>query len=411
MELKDSPNSFYSNYLLTQFFATGSFPDYDGNRTWIVECLKHEQQYPTSMLATNSLARAYFGRRHHQKAVLDDGIRTYSKALLALREDLKDPRKSLSFDVLAATASLTLYEHLMFTTTQGWIQRTQGVARLIEISGPKRFLKYPERAILDMNRQSLIIQALTSRKRTFLEQKRWIEVAWPESNARPQMVILHDIFTRLPGITEDILRTKNDPSFGEGFLLATQQSIDQVVADLRALELDMLMDESYLAGEEHSDPASPGNPFDKRVIYQSIIAANAWTSFDTILIIALEWQYRSRHLDWQKGTKHQGYELIPETRQYALHICQSVEYLLQPQWMHSGAFYLLFPARVAYYALPIESLEAHWLVGILESIAMVSGFEMARNVLTNVQINEEKPDGTYGHAVQVSTVATPARVP
>lgn len=392
-ELKDSPTSFYFNYLLNQLFGTGGFQDFEGNEKWITVCLTREQQHPTSILATKALAQAYFGRHQGYQDVVDDASRTYGKALLALCNDLKYPAKNFSYDTLAATVALELYEQLVFTTKQGWVLHSQGAARLIEMSGPKRFLKYPDRAIFDMNRQILILQALTSRKRTFLEQARWIEVAWPEPTERPLIVRLLDVFAKLPGMTEDILRMENDPGVSEAFVFTTQRKINDIVDELRLLELDMLVDESRIAEEESASSTSPSKPFDTEVKYQSLIAANLWITFDAVLILALEWQYKSRHLDWQKGTNHEGCELIPGIRQYALHICKSVEYLLQTRWMHSGAYYLILPARVAFMALPVASPEAIWIVGVLERIAIASGFEMARNVLTNVQINEKRPRG------------------
>jgi Fungal specific transcription factor domain len=395
-ELKESPNSFYFNYLLNQFMATGRSRDFDGSQTWLTVCLSREQEHPASVLATEALAKAYFGRLQGYQDVVNNGSRTYSQALLALCENLKDPQKSLSYDTLAASAVLTFYEYLVFTTKQGWVMHSQGVARLIEMRGPERFLEFPYRAILNTHRQILIIQALASRKRTFLEQARWIEVAWPEPTGRPPIVRVHDIFARLPGMTEDILRMEDDPSVSAGFVLVTQRKIDKIVDELRVLELDMLVDDSRMAEEESTSAASPTNPFATEVKYPSLVAASLWTSFDAIMILALEWQYKSRHPEWQKGTNHEGCELVPETRQYALHICKSVEYLLQPQWMHSGAFYLIFPTRVAFMALPVASPEALWIVGILERMATASGFEMARNVLTNVQINEKEEGGMNG---------------
>ena len=409
--LKDKPENVYLGYLLSHLFATGRGSDYSGTEVWLSVCLRNEEGHPTSNLATQALAKAYFGRRHRQQDIIDAGSRSYGRALLALCEDLGDARKSLSFDVLAATATLTLYEHLIFSTRQGWVQHSQGTARLIEMRGPENFRTYPDRAILDMNRQIIILQALVARKRTFLEQDKWIEVAWPESTPRPLIVRLHDIFAKFPGMTEDVLKMETDPEVGADFVLRTQQHIDKIVDDLRMIEQEMLVDESYKVEEQPIPPASPSRPFDTDIRYQSVIVANIWTSFDAFLIIALEWQYKSRHLDWQKGINHEGYGLIPETRKYALNICRSVEYLLQPQWMHAGAFYLLFPSRIAFYALPVSSPEALWLVGVLERIAIKSGFEMARNVLMNVQINEKKPsDADQSKVMPLRALPAPSEV-
>jgi len=48
-------------------------------------------------------------------------------------------------------------------------------------------------------------------------------------------------------------------------------------------------------------------------------------------------------------------------QQHALDICHGVDYPLQPARQHLGAFYLLFPARIAYLVMPRQLREAQWL--------------------------------------------------
>lgn len=65
--------------------------------------------------------------------------------------------------------------------------------------------------------------------------------------------------------------------------------------------------------------------------------------------------------------------------------------------MHSRAFYLHFPFPASFYALSVSSPEALRLVGVLECIVTTGGFEMARNVLTNEQVNEKGSSGALDH--------------
>ena len=383
-QLNDSPQNVYFCFLVRQFFATGRFQDVSGNQTWMTACVSDEKAYPTATLAIRSLAAGYFGRRNSQKTIIDEGSRLYGRALLALCEGLQDPARSLSYDVLAATMTLSLYEYVAFTTRQGWVQHSQGVAKMIEMRGPKAFLEYPDRAILEMNRPVLIMQALAARRRTFLEDKEWINAAWPDPTIhRPSIVRLYDIFCHVPGLTEDVLRCQTDRKVSENFISKTQRKADHIIEDLRALSEHMRTDGYHYTREI---PAGLGAPFDTALEYDTLLAAAAQTSFDAIMIQALEFQHRSRHLEWEKVSDHEGYKDIPEIRQCAVRICRSVEYLIQPQWKHSGAFCILFPARLAFFALPKP--EAIWLAGILQVIADTSGFELARNILTNISVND-----------------------
>jgi hypothetical protein len=93
------------------------------------------------------------------------------------------------------------------------------------------------------------------------------------------------------------------------------------------------------------------------------------------------------HLEWQRGVDHKGMESLPAVvQQHALDICRSVDYLLQPAHQHLGAFYLLFPARIAYLAMPRQSREAQWLAAVLQQLVDTSGFELARNIFSNLPV-------------------------
>ena len=59
----------------------------------------------------------------------------------------------------------------------------------------------------------------------------------------------------------------------------------------------------------------------------------------------------------------------------AIEICRSADYLLNSS---AGAFFLLFPLRVAYQTLEDETKEKHWLEAIMQRIAEQSGWEIGR---------------------------------
>jgi hypothetical protein len=123
---------------------------------------------------------------------------------------------------------------------------------------------------------------------------------------------------------------------------------------------------------------------------QNLEIANGFTNHPAIKIAALEWQHKLADLFWQRGADHEGMLEIPAASELAMEICCSVEYHLQPAHVHTGAFYMLMPARIAYYAIPKWSREARWLAIVLRDAADTSGFELARNVLDNIPIRQRK---------------------
>lgn len=188
----------YFPHLLIKFMGVGKTDDeYDGNGTWMSACLSRQEVHPVAAISLKCLATMFFGRKHHQDAISMKAAKLYGQALVALSQALQDPHRDWSFDVLAATVALNYYEYMAFTTRQGWIQHAQGTAKLIQMRGPQGFKHYPDRAILEMTRTSLITQALVARKRSFLEDKEW-QILGDGSYVDPFWE-LDSFFAKLPG--------------------------------------------------------------------------------------------------------------------------------------------------------------------------------------------------------------------
>lgn len=75
--------------------------------------------------------------------------------------------------------------------------------------------------------------------------------------------------------------------------------------------------------------------------------------------------------------------LAPSAQAVATEVCRSVEYHLQDVQSSAGAFFLLFPLKVAYLAFDPASREACWLKVVMSNIADMSGFEISRNLTEN----------------------------
>lgn len=112
----------------------------------------------------------------------------------------------LGFDTLAATSILNYCEHVNFSSQVGWIQHSQGLAKMMELCGPKCFLQQPYKAIFAMNRPFLLIEAYRARRRTFLEQEKWLDIVAPTNPDLAAIEKLTSIATTLPGLTEDVTR-------------------------------------------------------------------------------------------------------------------------------------------------------------------------------------------------------------
>jgi hypothetical protein len=362
-------------------------------------CLSKPEEHPTAALALKCLAASFFGRRHRQDSIMNDGAKSYGQALPALRQTLQDPIQAWSFDALAATTAMGHYEYIVFTTRQGWIQHAQGVSSLIEMRGPERFQELPEKAILETNKLILIAQSLTARKRSFLEKDEWQNIRRADHSGKGYSTSLNNIFARLPGIVETV------EGFASRNMDVEQATYSLEITRIKLSNLIQELDDWYtrfthdlghvpleVAAEQENGISSDaeGPIFGTILEFSCLEVANAFTNHHAIKIAALEWNHKLTDLSWQRGTDHEGMLEIPAASELAMEICCSVEYHLQPAHVHTGAFYMLMPARIAYYAIPKWSREARWLAIVLRDAADTSGFELARNVLDNIPIRQRK---------------------
>jgi hypothetical protein len=122
LSLVGTKDATYFQHLLCNFFAMGQEsenPGHCGNRTWMLACLRNEQNMPTSTIAMRWLATSFFVRTHDQVPIMQDGAYLYGQALMALNESLHNSNSTQTFDILAATTALCYYKHIMFTSQHG----------------------------------------------------------------------------------------------------------------------------------------------------------------------------------------------------------------------------------------------------------------------------------------------------
>ena len=118
LSLSGFANNLCRSFLVNTYWASNdSIDDYaHTNRQWFVKCLTEDAAHPTSSLALEALAMAYFGRKHHQNHIVASSSALYGQALRALSQSIQDPLKLFSFDTLAAVTALSFFEYYALTT-------------------------------------------------------------------------------------------------------------------------------------------------------------------------------------------------------------------------------------------------------------------------------------------------------
>lgn len=70
----------------------------------------------------------------------------------------------------------------------------------------------------------------------------------------------------------------------------------------------------------------------------------------------------------------------PSAQAIATEICRSAEYHLLEEQGNAGAFFLLFPLRLAYQTFEDGAREKIWLEGLMTRVAELSGWEIGRYI-------------------------------
>ena len=402
------------NFFLERYFASSRREGHhQANKEWMIDFFAHKEAHSASVLALRSLSRSYFARIHQTERLQQQAMQLYSQALTALASDLRDPSRALDFDTLAATSLLEIYECVNFTSRAGWIQHCQGAAQLLLLRGPQRLQDARERAVFAMIRHFLVLEAMQSKSRTFLEEQAWIDVLTPAGVDIPLGVQLTSIFTRVPGLVE---RTVTLESGSYAHIIGANEQIESlrqdfysVLTDLRQWHCRWQENPSRLPKECEALDSSvlfPGEvrPFIKDLQYERLELAASTIFWHVYMIFTLRWlnkvesflaiseSPRNIATATPKSNSQPDPSAYPQDRQlplkhdlhpHAWEICRSVPYFLSSRHVYQGSHYITPAARTALRTFPPDSPVAKWMLEVLHLIARQNGFELARGFLAD----------------------------
>jgi hypothetical protein len=273
------------------------------------------------------------------------------------------------------------------------------MGRLFEVRGPQKHQVGEERAIFEASRAIVALGHLVSRKRCFLESQEWKTVPWAlEPGSKTMIMYLHDILCDLPGLMEDadlLYSLKMRPAFDAHHSLVS----DGILSCLKELyewratwqQQNPNPCREVLSNDATTDPVL----FPVVLQYPSLIEANSITLYNAILLllIKLGFQVIGPHFNPAVCSLHLPQEidygplippgLAPNPQALAIEICKGVEYHLCEERRRAGAFFLMFPLRVAWQAFDPGDPVAVWLEGVMKMIADSTGFEVSRGLSGN----------------------------
>jgi len=384
------------SYLLSHGFI--------GNPT-ITSCVANvPAPYPKKWHATKALSAMYFGRIHRRPEIMEQATVEYGKALRSLAEDLQDPEEAYSISVLTNVCILSIYESIASTTLFGWIKHAGGIGQLLEMRGPHRHQAPRELYMLETNRVMIAIQYIIRRKRCFLEREEWKTVPWALSPRRKtEGHRLQDTMMDISGLLEDADDLKRLPTTTnrERNLAASAHEAFFTKITTRLAQLYQWRIKYELENPSCTLEAIPTNsliasPFTTVLYFSTLTVANHLALYNSLLIIL--WKLGQDYPQFDPSLLTTGPPYAPPSPQIitnkclitpgqasslfdiGIEICRSTEYHLLDEHKSTGSFLLLFPLRVAWMALPEKSMESRWLVGLMQQVADMSGFEVSRSL-------------------------------
>jgi hypothetical protein len=147
----------YESFTVSKlFFGTPEPYTYGHPTSWLSAVSNMPNQSTMVKQSLQSLSAAFFGKMHGQRDIVQKGAMLYGKALAGLNKTLRDTNEAWSLDALVATVSLGIYEMVCSTTPLAWLHHAGGMARLIDLRGPKRHKCGLERVMFLTNRPVIV---------------------------------------------------------------------------------------------------------------------------------------------------------------------------------------------------------------------------------------------------------------
>ncbi|KAE8445894.1 hypothetical protein EG329_012673 [Mollisiaceae sp. DMI_Dod_QoI] len=364
----------------------------------------HAEDHSSSSgpVCVRALGTLFFGRAHCQQDITTMGYDLYGQALISLNTDIQDAETAWSLSVVKSAMVLELYEMIAFNPASGWLKHAGGVGRLIELRGPWRHQPPEARRLFEATRQLIALESLAKRKRCFLESSEWKTIPWAlEPDSKLNIYYLHDILCDIPGLMEDANMLQSSELSPEDFTTHHTVLSENIFSCLKTLY-------EWRVSWQRQNPdscwevlstelsRSAGTQALFPIVFQftSLPAATDIALYNAVLLLLLRlgFQVIGPQFDFSlaiSSPQDINYGplippgLAPDARSVAIEICKSVDYHLVDDRRGAGAFFLLFPLRVAWQALHPASPEAVWLKSIMSIIADSTGFEISRGLTRN----------------------------
>ncbi|KAM0146069.1 hypothetical protein ACHAQE_010931 [Botrytis cinerea] len=307
--------------------------------------------------ATNALALSITAYRSSTNMV--DSISTqYEHSLHLLAQNLAVVNSVYRNELVAAVMCLALVEVLSPIHPSSWLVHVEGVGKMFQLSPPDLFASGIEHTLFIGFRPLLILRAFILRKAIFLEKNSWVQIPFRNHFASPLQSLL-GVAACIPGILERVDMSMNGP-----YTASVEIARDRITelidskAGLQAWHSSYLKSSSTPLYWRRRTEAEVEKNVDLWW-FRDLSTANVFIYFWAFQIICL--------IDI-----HSLFEKYPEVEQLvhnpafdanglrqiclelSVKIYQSMEYILQDDFMLYGVSSACFPLQIACGALDLD---------------------------------------------------------
>ncbi|KAH8692400.1 hypothetical protein BGW36DRAFT_45387 [Talaromyces proteolyticus] len=348
-----------------------------------------------------ALALSLHGKVTRNQESLNQAVELYGFSIRSIRADLRDENAVSTTLLISSVLHMTMYEWVHATNTLAWKHHAQALARMVEMRGPYVFKQGIEKRLFLQARSMILIAALEDRKRTFLAEDIWQTVPWSNTPELKTYINRYvDLVLFIPSIMEDldILRqaeTEAKQCSIRDRIRTTILSLHKRLLDIRCDWEIITANAAYEAPPQRSEHVYSSVDETGSALFTSLLGFKDLQTcvemgmYHVILFflrdfeneIGMEQVNNTPSLAMPKrsnpGLKFP-HELMT-VRDIGIDICRSVEFFLQPSHGLTGAYFLIFPLRVAQFAFELDEDRAivAWTRKIMRHIGDTYGFSTA----------------------------------
>lgn len=173
-------SAFYESYASRSL----KHPSKTADPAWLYHSLRITFPTETLRQALFSLACIRLGRLNDDQATVIKGHQVYGQALRLMQQALYDPILMRHEETLAAARCMILYEAFEATSENmtSWFNHIQGIARILELRGPRCHHSPLTQTILESTRYYVMIVGMMQRRPSFLGRAEWLTEPWVDGH-------------------------------------------------------------------------------------------------------------------------------------------------------------------------------------------------------------------------------------